>query len=241
VGCRGGAYETGWVDRVTFTQPENVKAYQALVELYSSYAAAGPSKGLSGWQGFSEGKIAMDWIGGWRMGTILDTRKGGGMSFGLALGPPPLVKNRANTRWTNPLFMSSATMKGKALGVPVYELLGGMVTNRVRVYANGWFAGAKKPHEFAASCSNFFMLETMVTDVPWRRDVATEHSTLENGCFVVPNAPGLGVQLHEEAFGRFRYSPRDLRHYTGKLTEIRPVDACAWYRTCADPEVAQGG
>src|SRR6202158_5209447 len=29
-------------------------------------------------------------------------------------------------------------IKGKALGVPVYELLGGKVRERVRVYANGW-------------------------------------------------------------------------------------------------------
>jgi multiple sugar transport system substrate-binding protein len=103
------AYETGWVDKVTFTRPENIKAYSALVELYASYAAAGPAKGIAAWQGFSQGKIAMDWIGGWRMGAIQDTRRGGGMTFGLAVGPPPLVQNRANTRWTNPLFMSSTT------------------------------------------------------------------------------------------------------------------------------------
>lgn len=31
-------------------------------------------------------------------------------------------------------------IKGKALGVPVYELLGGKVRDRVPLYANGWFA-----------------------------------------------------------------------------------------------------
>ena len=31
-------------------------------------------------------------------------------------------------------------IKGKALGVPVYELMGGKVRNRVPLYANGWFA-----------------------------------------------------------------------------------------------------
>ena len=30
-------------------------------------------------------------------------------------------------------------IKGKALGVPVYELLGGKVRDRLRAYANGWF------------------------------------------------------------------------------------------------------
>ena len=56
----------------------------------------------------------MDWIGGWRMGAIQDTRKGGGMSFSLGIGPPPLVENRANTRWTNPLYMSSSTKAPEA-------------------------------------------------------------------------------------------------------------------------------
>lgn len=38
---------------------------------------------------------------------------------------------------------------GKSLGVPVYQLLGGKVNDKVRVYVNGWFAGAKTPQEFA--------------------------------------------------------------------------------------------
>ncbi len=33
-------------------------------------------------------------------------------------------------------------IKGKALGVPVYELLGGAAHDRIRYYANGWFHGA---------------------------------------------------------------------------------------------------
>ncbi len=32
-------------------------------------------------------------------------------------------------------------IKGKALGVPVYELIGGKVRDRVPLYANGWFSG----------------------------------------------------------------------------------------------------
>ena len=52
--------------------------------------------------------------------------------------------------WTGgPVTMSAISaidlalhdIKGKALGVPVYELLGGKVRDSVRVYANGWFHG----------------------------------------------------------------------------------------------------
>ncbi|MEC9277963.1 MAG: mandelate racemase/muconate lactonizing enzyme family protein, partial [Chloroflexota bacterium] len=40
-------------------------------------------------------------------------------------------------------------LKGKALGVPVYELLGGKVRDAVPVYANGWFEDAITPSDHA--------------------------------------------------------------------------------------------
>jgi len=82
---------------------------------------------------------------------------------------------------------------------------------------------------FAASCHNFLVLETMVTDVPWRHEVSTEDWTFEDGCFVVPTKPGLGLELREEVFHKYPYQPHDLRHYTGKLTDIRPPDAGRWF------------
>src|SRR5262249_20766170 len=42
-------------------------------------------------------------------------------------------------------------IKGKALKLPVYELLGGKVRERVRLYANGWSFRASTPDEFAAA------------------------------------------------------------------------------------------
>ncbi|WPJ96851.1 mandelate racemase/muconate lactonizing enzyme family protein [Coraliomargarita algicola] len=48
------------------------------------------------------------------------------------------------------LEMALWDIKGKALGVPVYELFGGAVRDRITCYANAWFSGAKEPEEFAA-------------------------------------------------------------------------------------------
>ena len=57
-----------------------------------------------------------------------------------------------------PVFMSALSavdmalwdIKGKALGVPVWQLIGGKCRPAVPCYANCWFAGAKEPEEFAA-------------------------------------------------------------------------------------------
>jgi galactonate dehydratase len=40
-------------------------------------------------------------------------------------------------------------IKGKLLRAPVYELLGGRMRDRVRVYANGWYGASKTPDELA--------------------------------------------------------------------------------------------
>lgn len=40
-------------------------------------------------------------------------------------------------------------IKGRSLGVPVYELLGGKIRDKVRVYANGWSFRCIKPGDYA--------------------------------------------------------------------------------------------
>ncbi|MCC7282013.1 MAG: mandelate racemase/muconate lactonizing enzyme family protein [Acetobacteraceae bacterium] len=42
-------------------------------------------------------------------------------------------------------------IKGKALGVPAFELLGGRFRDEVRVYANGWCSGKATPDAFASA------------------------------------------------------------------------------------------
>jgi galactonate dehydratase len=46
--------------------------------------------------------------------------------------------------------MACLDIKGKALGVPVYQLLGGQVRDRIRAYANGWYRGERTPKDLSA-------------------------------------------------------------------------------------------
>jgi galactonate dehydratase len=45
----------------------------------------------------------------------------------------------------------------------------------------------------------------------------------------IPTGPGLDIDIDERAITRYPYEARDLRHYTGQLTEIRPDDATAYF------------
>jgi galactonate dehydratase len=92
--------------------------------------------------------------------------------------------------------------------------------------------------QLAASTPNFEFLETMATDVPWRKDVAREACRFSNGEMSIPDTPGLGVEIDEEAVRRFPYQVHDLRHYTGALTHIRPADAGATFANEAENERA---
>jgi galactonate dehydratase len=47
--------------------------------------------------------------------------------------------------------MACLDITGKSLGVPVWQLLGGKVRDRIRTYANGWYRCERTPEAFAAS------------------------------------------------------------------------------------------
>lgn len=77
----------------------------------------------------------------------------------------------------------------------------------------------------AAATANIRRLETMATDVSWRAQVAREDARFEDGFLLVPDTPGLGVDIDIEALSLHPFRPHALRHYAGTLTDIRPPDA----------------
>jgi galactonate dehydratase len=76
-------------------------------------------------------------------------------------------------------------LQGQRLGVPVHELLGGRVRDRIRVYANGW-ASSGSAEELAASARSvvdrgFTALKFDPVPGPWRTFISREqeHEAIE--------------------------------------------------------------
>jgi len=92
--------------------------------------------------------------------------------------------------------------------------------------------------QIAASTPNFCYLETMISDVPWRKEIAPEDIEMIGGEMLIPDRPGLGIELNVEAARQYPYEARDLRHYSGALTNIRPANALPWYRVLEGDHVS---
>ncbi len=83
--------------------------------------------------------------------------------------------------------------------------------------------------QLAACLPNFYLLETMFSDVPYRSEVTNEKVIFQDGKMRIPDSPGLGIELNEDEIARHPYKPHDLRHYRGDLTDIRPINANGYF------------
>lgn len=99
-------------------------------------------------------------------------------------------------------------IRGKSLGVPVYELLGGKVRDNVRIYVNGWFAGAKEPEEFGKKAAE--AVKRGVTAMKWDPfgknylEISNKELNKALRCVdEVRKAVGSDVDLLIEGHGRF--------------------------------------
>lgn len=99
-------------------------------------------------------------------------------------------------------------IKGKALGVPVYQLLGGKCHDKVRIYVNGWFSGAREPEEFGQKAKEAVMRG--VTALKWDPfgksylDISNQDLDKALRCVAaVREAVGDQVDLLIEGHGRF--------------------------------------
>jgi len=83
--------------------------------------------------------------------------------------------------------------------------------------------------QLAACCPNFSILEIMYSDVIYRKDITNEELDYHDGYIKIPDKPGLGIQINEDACLAHPYQPHSLRHYTGALTDIRPPETAFYF------------
>ena len=72
-------------------------------------------------------------------------------------------------------------IKGKATGRPVFDLLGGKFRNPVRLYANGWFRGARTPDEYAAAAKAMVALGNTASEHDPFQEMQPFHSMYQDG------------------------------------------------------------
>ncbi|MEV5689136.1 MULTISPECIES: mandelate racemase/muconate lactonizing enzyme family protein [unclassified Streptomyces] len=131
--------------------------------------------------------------------------------------------------------MACWDIKGKALGVPVWQLLGGRVTDRVKAYANGWYTTERTPEAYHRAART-------VMDRGYRAlkidPFGTGHYELDHAgttyavslIEAVRDAIGPDAELMLEMHGRF--SPSTAVRLAKDLAPFRP----AWLEEPVPPE-----
>jgi galactonate dehydratase len=114
---------------------------------------------------------------------------------------------------------------GKSLGVPVYKLTGGAVRDKIRLYANTWFVGARTADEYAerARAVTAAGWDAIKFDpLPGSLLAASRHelrSAVEK-IRAVREAVGPDVDLLIECHGRL--SPESAIRFADAIVEFRP-------------------
>ncbi|HLZ69532.1 MAG TPA: mandelate racemase/muconate lactonizing enzyme family protein [Dehalococcoidia bacterium] len=118
---------------------------------------------------------------------------------------------------------------GKAVGQPVYNLLGGACRARIRVYANGWYHGAKQPEDFArlaveTVAKGHRALKFDPFPGPWRTHVGREvEDAAVANVRAVREAVGPEIEILVEVHRRL--APMHAIRIARRMEEFRPF----WY------------
>ncbi|MBO5220344.1 MAG: galactonate dehydratase [Clostridia bacterium] len=91
--------------------------------------------------------------------------------------------------------------------------------------------------QLAATVPNFCIHEIMLTDASFRKTITNEEVVFEDGYIKIPDKPGLGIDVNIDEVLARPYTPRNLRHYTGAVTDIRPKNDTIYYFKGLENEV----
>ncbi|MBV8716006.1 MAG: mandelate racemase/muconate lactonizing enzyme family protein [Chloroflexi bacterium] len=152
-------------------------------------------------------------------------------------------------------------IRGKELGLPIYQLLGGKFHDRLQLYSNGWFGGCSTPQEFAqAAAKTVADGHTAIKLDPFTRGhrylsrYAAPYPPEDDQYAVdivaaIREAIGPGIEIFIDAHGRFdvataiRLANRLAPHRIGWFEEPVPPenwDALHQFRERSDVPVCVG-
>jgi galactonate dehydratase len=106
------------------------------------------------------------------------------------------------------LEMACWDIMGKALGQPVYRLLGGAVRDKIKTYANGWYTVERSPEEFHAAAKRvvakgYLGLKFDPFGAGYLELEAAEKRRVVSLVEAVRDAVGPDVEIFIEMHGRF--------------------------------------
>ncbi len=133
---------------------------------------------------------------------------------------------------------------GKATGQPVYNLLGGPVRDRIRVYANGWYYKMTEPDEYARAAEKvieqgFTALKMDPVTGPWRNYISRDQERRSVEVLkAVRNAVGPDVDILLDLHRRL--SPMHAISLAARFEEFGPYyyeEPCMWENVEALAEI----
>lgn len=124
---------------------------------------------------------------------------------------------------------------GKAVGRPVYELLGGRCHEKLRAYANGWYRGERTPEAFAAAAQSvvtagYTALKFDPFGSAWRKMSMRDESLSVDIVAAVRDAVGPDVDVLVE--GHNRFTVEQALRIARLIEPYRPT----WFETPVPPQ-----
>lgn len=131
--------------------------------------------------------------------------------------------------------MACYDIVGKALGVPVYQLLGGKVRDKIKAYANGWYTVERTPDQFHAAAKNvlakgYRALKFDPFGSGYYEMERSEKMKVVGLVEAVRDAVGPDVEILIEMHGRF--NPPTAIEMANELAPFKP----SWYEEPVPPE-----
>ncbi len=124
---------------------------------------------------------------------------------------------------------------GKSYGAPIYQLLGGAIRDRVKIYANGWYTHAHTPQEFAEKARRVVSMgyKALKFDPFGTNYLTAERGEIKRSIETIKevrNAVGENIDILVEGHGRF--SPETAITIAKEIEQYRP----RWFEEPVPPE-----